>query len=456
MERESERLRAQTFCRPTARNNAWRLVGLGGILAVCLLAWVLRKPITARVMQRSTLENDAPPASVIEEMIANDPSPVSAMVAAWTTDKIVHREVAIQQIGRSIPKGKPLPDELEAMLLAGALDPDQNVCEASFSGLTAWSHPHLSILATLQLGNADPEIRRLGLDSLRRNETSSAVEAIARLLDDPQPDIAALAVHALGRLTRQDFGIKLSDAIAVDNEKSGLKEFTSESFDKVRARAAVAKAWLRENPQQPSGQPAAVPDRARTARRRIPAPDFGLKALDGTDWRLSDQRGKVVLINFWTTWCTACVGELPALVELRRRNDSELVIVGVSLDNLADSHGHVGGHGSVGQDDTDGHHDGDGHDPHEGGEGDIPSIAEIRRKVEATVQRRGINYPVLIDARNEVGSRYNGGELPTTVIVDKEGFVRRRFVGPRSVEVFGAMVREAAQRDALLGPTQNQ
>ena len=62
-------------------------------------------------------------------------------------------------------------------------------------------------------------------------------------------------------------------------------------------------------------------------------------------------------------------------------------------------------------------------------------------------------YPVLIDAYNEVGGRFNGGELPTTVIIDKEGFVRRRFVGPRSVAVFEGMVVEAAQPVALLAPS---
>lgn len=66
-----------------------------------------------------------------------NPPPAFAIVAAWNTDKIVRREVAIQQIGRSIPKGQTLPSELEAILVSGALDPDQNVCEASFSGLLA-------------------------------------------------------------------------------------------------------------------------------------------------------------------------------------------------------------------------------------------------------------------------------------------------------------------------------
>ncbi|MBX3744940.1 MAG: TlpA family protein disulfide reductase [Verrucomicrobiae bacterium] len=242
-------------------------------------------------------------------------------------------------------------------------------------------------------------------------------------------------------------GIRLSDAIPVVNEKSGLREFRSESHEKVRASAALAREWVRSQPQPSSEQPATVPDLAGSARRRIPSPDFVLKDLEGTAWRLSDQRGRVVLINFWTTWCTACVGELPALIELRRRHGADLVILGVSQDSLAGGHGHAGGHGAGGQHDADG--------PRDHGDEATPPLKEIRRNVEMTVRRRGINYPVLIDARNEVGSRYNGGELPTTVIVDKEGFVHRRLVGPRPIEVFEAMIQEASRRDLLPGPAGN-
>ncbi len=426
-----------------------RLVLLGAMLMLSIMAWSFRKPIESRLMQRSSFSNDAPPAEVLEELIAHDPFPPSAIVAAWNTGKIVHREVAIQQIGRSLPKGQPLPAELEAILVSGALDPDQNVCEAAFSGLLAWSHPALPALATHQLKNPDPQIRRLGLESLRRSPGPSAVSAIMPLLDDPQADIAALALHTLGRLSGQSFGLKLSDAIAVENEQSGLKEFKPESLEKVRAAVTTAKAWFQEGPPRAPADLPSLPSGAIAARRRIPAADFELATLDGSALRLSEARGKIVLINFWTTWCPACIGELPALIELRKRHGPELVILGVSLDNLADSHGHVGGHAQPSDTAEEAHHAHDGHEEHDAKH--APSIQEIRRKVVATVKRRGINYPVLIDAHNEVGSRFNGGELPTTVLIDKDGFVRRRFVGPRSVAVFEAMVQEASLPDPLIG-----
>ncbi|MFK7986144.1 MAG: peroxiredoxin family protein [Sandaracinaceae bacterium] len=66
------------------------------------------------------------------------------------------------------------------------------------------------------------------------------------------------------------------------------------------------------------------------------APDFSLEAADGTTWRLQDQRGKVVVMNFWTTTCQPCVEEMPSLVSLARmiegRDDIELVTVSVDRD----------------------------------------------------------------------------------------------------------------------------
>jgi hypothetical protein len=60
------------------------------------------------------------------------------------------------------------------------------------------------------------------------------------------------------------------------------------------------------------------------------------------------------------------------------------------------------------------------------------------------VKARRINYTVLLDPKNAVGGQFNGGELPTTVIIDAEGRVRRRFIGERNLTVFRAMIGEAA------------
>ena len=134
------------------------------------------------------------------------------------------------------------------------------------------------------------------------------------------------------------------------------------------------------------------------------APDFRLETLAGGEVSLSDHHGDVVLINFWATWCAPCRAEIPAIeaVHQARQNDG-FVVFGVNYQ-------------------------------------------ESRDVVEPFARELAISYPVLLDERFEVGGQYNGGELPTTVIIDSQGNVRRRFIGARSLAVFEAMVREAGRR----------
>ena len=114
----------------------------------------------------------------------------------------------------------------------------------------------------------------------------------------------------------------------------------------------------------------------------------------------------------------------------------------MSLDYVPDRHGHIGGHAAV---EEQKHREGD----HEDHEANAAALKRVREKVARTAKARNINYPVLLDEHNEIGGRYNGGELPTTVIVDAEGNVRRRFVGTRGMAVFDVMIAEASSPPSL-------
>lgn len=67
-----------------------------------------------------------------------------------------------------------------------------------------------------------------------------------------------------------------------------------------------------------------------------PATDFTLPSIDGKQVSLSSFKGKVVLLNFWATWCGPCKAEIPAFVELQQQYKNDLVIVGLSVDDPAD------------------------------------------------------------------------------------------------------------------------
>lgn len=118
-----------------------------------------------------------------------------------------------------------------------------------------------------------------------------------------------------------------------------------------------------------------------------PAPDFEAKTLDGRALSLSGLKGKVVLLDFWATWCGPCEETIPNLVELyRRHRASGLEIVGVSLDD---------------------------------DERDVPAFAA----------ENGMRYPIVVDSEKRLLDSYQVRSVPTTVLVDREGVVRGRWVG---------------------------
>lgn len=412
------------------------LLGLG--LALVVGVWFFREPLRQQIRESATLANDAPDSEVVSDMIEQAADPRAALLAAWNSGKIVHREVAISSIRRVFPNDQSLPSEFESIVLAGALDPDMNVRETALGILRERNHPAAFALAAEQLKDPDQQVRLLGLNHLKYAAPSVGIPFVAALLNDPDIAVLGMSVKLLENWSAEKFGVKLADTAQVENKTSGLQEFQAEGIAKTKAAAEKAKEWWAEHQSEFPPVALEVPAEAYSARRPVPAADFQLHTLEGKPVRLSDYRGKVVMINFWTTWCSACVGEMPALVALQKKHGDKLVILGVSLDYVPDSHGHIGGHAAV---EEQKHSEGD-HDDHEA---TAAALKRVREKVARTAKARNVNYPVLLDEHNEVGGRCNGGELPTTVIVDAQGNVRRRFIGARNIAVFEAMIAEASQ-----------
>ena len=120
------------------------------------------------------------------------------------------------------------------------------------------------------------------------------------------------------------------------------------------------------------------------------APNFLLKDLEGFQVSLDQFRGKVVLLNFWATWCGPCRIEMPAMEQLYRsfsRKDFE--ILAVSTD---------------------------------------PQGAAVTRPFQ---QEMGFTFPVLHDADFRIGLRYGARTLPMTFLIDQRGIIRKRIFGAR-------------------------
>src|SRR6266849_9202683 len=137
----------------------------------------------------------------------------------------------------------------------------------------------------------------------------------------------------------------------------------------------------------------------RFVRHPDPAPEFKLSGLDGKPVTLADSRGKVILLNFWATWCGPCRAEIPDLVELQNKYKDRLQILGLVVD-----------------------------------EDDQDAIKEFAEKF-------GINYPVAI-AGNDIRFQYGGiAALPTSFVLDAEGRIVQKHEGLRDPVLYETEIR---------------
>ena len=122
-----------------------------------------------------------------------------------------------------------------------------------------------------------------------------------------------------------------------------------------------------------------------------PAPDFILQDLSGRSWRLSDQRGKVVFLNFWATWCPPCREEMPAMEALHR--EMELKDRPFQMLTILSND-----------------------DP-----GQAARFAD----------KLNITFPILTDPVSNASQAYGLTGVPETFIIDAKGILREKFIGPR-------------------------
>lgn len=267
-------------------------------------------------------------------------------------------------------------------------------------------------------------VRQLGLQYLQKADRQRGVPAVMPLLDDLDLQIVTRAEVALARWTGQDFGVRVRLALRTEASPAGSSSAQADE-QKIREGVAQRKRWWAEH----AGEFATLHRTPVAVQRpaREPVRDFSLVTPSGERVRLSSFRGRVVVLNFWATWCTACLAEIPDLAALHTKRGESIGVIGISLDGLPDEHHHNFNAAREEEEHSIGR-----------------PLAEIQKKVLRVMAARGINYTVLLDPTGSVGGRFNGGELPTTVIIDRAGYVRRRFIGERSLVVFEAMVAEAA------------
>ncbi len=119
-----------------------------------------------------------------------------------------------------------------------------------------------------------------------------------------------------------------------------------------------------------------------------PAPDFDTLDLDGKIWSLSKLKGKVVFINFWATWCSPCREEMPSMQRLYTKLPKDKFEMIALFNN------------------------------------------DKKPAVRKFVSQLGLTFPILSDEHNFAGTKYGLTGLPETFIVDKQGVIREKIIGP--------------------------
>ncbi len=149
------------------------------------------------------------------------------------------------------------------------------------------------------------------------------------------------------------------------------------------------------------------PDAPAIVGKSTPAPDFTLEKLSGGNLKLSDLRGKAVLLNFWATWCGPCKIETPWLVEMQNQYGNQgLQVVGVAMDDS--------------------------------GKDEISKFAKDM----------GVNYPVLL-GKEAVGDEYGGvPALPESFFIGRDGKIVDRIIGLKGKAEIEDAIKKALKTEA--------
>ena len=140
----------------------------------------------------------------------------------------------------------------------------------------------------------------------------------------------------------------------------------------------------------------------------LPASDFELLDMDEEKKKLSDYRGKVILLNFWATWCPPCIREMPSMERLHQQVDADDFKV-IAVNQMED----------------------------------IDQVFAFTGQLEIDP-----TFEILFDTRSQVSQAYSVRGLPTTYLIDKQGNIRYRAVGgrefnhPEVVKIINALIKE--------------
>lgn len=136
-------------------------------------------------------------------------------------------------------------------------------------------------------------------------------------------------------------------------------------------------------------------------------PNFELETLDGQAVKLSDYKGKKVILNFWASWCPPCKAEMPHMqnyyATTAEKDNVEVIAV-----NLTSAEKGLNKH----------------------------------EKISDFIKEFGLTFPIPLDEEGNIGNTYRTLTIPTTFMIDTNGLIHKKIVGPMDEEMIGKLVKE--------------
>lgn len=149
-----------------------------------------------------------------------------------------------------------------------------------------------------------------------------------------------------------------------------------------------------KNVKDETKKEATVPGYTNVDNKSVTAPDFTLTDTNGKKVKLSDYRGKVVILDFWATWCPPCRKGIPDLINIKKTYKDKLTIIGISLD------------------------------------------IDSKKDVVPFMKEYGINYKIVYGDNDVVQKYGNINAIPTSFIIDQKGKIVKSFVGLQRKEAY--------------------
>ncbi len=233
-------------------------------------------------------------------------------------------------------------------------------------------------------------------DDVRARTTKDLAIQIRQL--PSAPNKLRLAVGLAGRATEGDFGHDTLQEVAT-TLADAIKEQPPKKQDAYLELASLVR-YEHVNASLDSPEFAAAMAKLEADDQHRNEANFTLTDLHGKTWTLRDLRGKVVLVNFWATWCPPCRKEMPDLETLYRRFGPQgLVILGISDEEAA--------------------------------------------KVKPFIEQQKVTYPVLLDPGRRVNELFQIEGIPKTFIYDREGKIVAQSIDMRTQKQFLEMLGKA-------------